>query len=391
MTIMKIVADYKIKAAKRREQEAAYWRKIYCGTTDTFVDNKLSQELNHIRSEVEQRADHLVLEYLRSPKEVKRRLFSSDTVALANILLEQNCDFPDSFVRPMRGRTAPADADIDYEQILRKKLLEALTVNVELSKAKYQNQQSTCTATDGFKCNPAYRSYYLQLKGIAGRSNKLLTAVTVTFPRDTWGKNFTAKTRTKIKNSLRRVLAKVAGEHNKYAVYSFEESKDGTYHLHALIVVAKSEIEQLQKELRKLASSASNSVLLKHKPLIGRLMSTGECRMNNATMGNATIKYSSCVTRGFADYISKDLGKLIGDGRVRSSIVTINPGRGCEVNYAAYKDARSVILSICARRIEEVFRTLGTDELISTLINQHPICRRLIEMMTDHKELKRAA
>jgi hypothetical protein len=271
-------------------------------------------------------------------------------------------------------------------------LFRAITMNLELVKAKYQNQKSSYTATHGFKCNPAYRSYYLQLKGLANRTNKLLTAVNITLPREIWGENFTKKACTRIKNSLRRILAEVLGEHGKYAVYSFERSKNGTYHLHGLIVVSPDKVKELQTALRKIADSAPNSVLLKGKPIIERLMSRAECRVNAASWGKATLEYpSSTVTRGFADYISKDLGKRLGDGTVRASIVTINPGQSSEANYAAYKKARHNILSICAKRIEEVLKALGPHEFISSLINELPILRQFINMMTGSFEVTEAA
>lgn len=94
-----------------------------------------------------------------------------------------------------------------------------------------------------------------------------MVAPTVTFPRKVWGDSFTKKVRTRIKNSLRRVLAELLGETKKYAVFSFECSADGTYHLHGFILLPVNKVEGLKVKLRQIAGSASNSVLVKDYPL----------------------------------------------------------------------------------------------------------------------------
>lgn len=388
MTVLKILADYKIKAAKRREQETAFWRNL-TGEEDVTIDGDISQKLNSIREDAEQNAYNLVLEFLDDPKRVKRKLLVADTATLTRIFLELNCEYPDVFVNPIRGRKP--SAGFDYLHYLRESLLRVLTTNLELVKAKYQSRRSSYAAPDGYNYNPVYRSLYLQLKGLSRGLGEVLVAPTVTFPRKVWGDSFTKKVRTRIKNSLRRVLAELLGETKKYAVFSFECSADGTYHLHGLILLPVNKVEGLKVKLRQIAGSASNSVLVKDCPSRERLMSQYECRVNNAEWGKSTVKYRTEVTCGFADYISKDLGKRLGAGDIVSSIVTINPGRSSDVDYAAFNKARHEILSICAKHINSVLMILEPEELVSHLIEEDPLYQQLIVMMTNPRVLSKVA
>lgn len=155
MTVLKVLADYKIKAAKRREQETAFWRDL-TGEEDITIDGDISQKLNSIREDAEQNAYNLVLEFLDDPKRVKRKLLVANTATLARIFLELNCEYPDTFVNPVRGRKP--SAGFDYLHYLRESLLRVLTTNLELVKAKYQNRRSSYAAPDGYNYNPVYRS-----------------------------------------------------------------------------------------------------------------------------------------------------------------------------------------------------------------------------------------
>lgn len=392
MSVMELLADYKAKSAERKKKEEAQ-KKEETAKDRLVNDSYLSNQLNELRDETEQRADKLIVEYSSNPDQFKRELFRKDTISLVQTLLELNCEFPDAFTRPFRGKisTLTIDGNLPVEEMLRENLIRVLEIDLALVKARYQSQRSSYKASDGYKYNSAYRSIYLQLKALARLRGETLATITINLPTELSKTTFNCKTKTNIKNAFRRALADVLGEYGKYAAFSIECSKKGIYHLHGITVLPMCKKDKLQKRLRKFASSARNSVNIDHQWVNTRLMSIHERNINKAGGSNASVQHTSSVTCGFSDYISKDLGKRIGNSDVISSIVTISPGHNSNVDYAAYRHARHQILSICANRINEEVKSFGFEEIVHSFVRESPIYRTLVNLMTSTNAIVSAA